>query len=82
MSPGYSPFFRKIIPPWYDSDVVCVMQLFFMAGVFLFGCAGISAAGETDTYRNVRWVPLLLVVLSMTVILSTSIRLVRRREPG
>jgi hypothetical protein len=82
MSFNPQPFFRKIIPPWYDSKFLCAMQLIFMLCIFLFGCVGISAAGETDQYQGVLWVPSLLIFLSGTVFLSTAVRLVHRREPG
>jgi hypothetical protein len=49
-----------------------------MVLVFLFGFAGISASRETTDYHEHVWVPVLLVVMSGGVIISTTIRLIRR----
>lgn len=82
MGPDEQPFFRKVIAPWYDSDVVCTVQIIFMALVFLFGCAGVMAANEMSAYRGILWVPSLLVFLSLTVMVTTTLRLIQRRGPG
>ena len=73
-----NPLFRKIIVPWYDSESACFIVIFFMVLVFLFGFAGISAARENIAYHEHVWVPVLLVVMSGGVIISTTIRLIRR----
>jgi hypothetical protein len=73
-----NPLFRKVIVPWYDSKTACYIVIFFMALVFLFGFAGISASREAKEYHEHVWVPVLLVVMSGGVIMSTTIRLIRR----
>lgn len=73
-----TPVFRKIIVPWYDAEAVCLLTLLFMDTVFLFGMAGIAVAREIPEYHGYIWVPFVLVVLSLSVILSVVIRLVRR----
>jgi hypothetical protein len=73
-----NPLFRKVIVPWYDSEAACYIVFFFMFLVFLFGFAGISAARENIAYHEHVWAPVLLVVMSGGVIISTTIRLIRR----
>jgi len=79
-----NPVFRKVIVPWYDSETLCVVEIVFMVAVILFGLAGISVAHERMEYRDYIWVPVFLVVMSSIVIVSVSIRLIkryRRRSP-
>jgi hypothetical protein len=73
-----NPLFRKVIVPWYDSLSACYIVIFFMVLVFLFGFAGISASRENLAYHEHVWVPVLLVLMSGGVIISTTIRLIKR----
>lgn len=73
-----NPLFRKAIVPWYDSEVACLIVIVFMFIVFLFGFAGISVARENTKYHEHIWVAVLLVVMSGVVIVSTTIRLIKR----
>jgi hypothetical protein len=73
-----NPLFRKVIVPWYDSETACYIVIFFMVLVFLFGFAGISATRENIAYHEYVWVPVLLVLMSGGVIISTTIRLIKR----
>jgi hypothetical protein len=73
-----NPLFRKVIVPWYDSLSACYIVIFFMILVFLFGFAGISASRENLAYHEHVWVPVLLVLMSGGVIISTTIRLIKR----
>ena len=73
-----NPLFRRVIVPWYDSETACYIVIFFMFLVFLFGFSGISAARENIAYHEHVWVPVLLVVMSGGVIVSTTIRLIKR----
>jgi len=73
-----NPLFRKVIVPWYDSEAPCYIVIFFMFLVFLFGFAGISASRETIEYHEDVWVPVLLMVMSGGVLISTTIRLIKR----
>lgn len=72
------PMYRKVFVPWWDSEVACLLVIAFMFVVFLFGMMGISVAHESLEYRSFVWVPAAIVVLSAAVILSTTIRLIRR----
>ena len=73
-----NPVFRKAIIPWYNSKTVCGITIAFMLFVFLFGLAGISVAREQEQYNGYIWVPLVLVVLSGSVIVFNIIRLMRQ----
>ena len=73
-----NPVYRKVIVPWYDSEIACLIVIALMFIVFIFGFIGISVARETTEYRSFVWVPVLVVTLSGAVILSTTIRLIRR----
>ena len=73
-----NPLFRKVIVPWYDSESACYIVIFFMVLVFLFAFAGISATRENIAYHEYIWVPVLLVLMSGGVIISTTIRLFKR----
>lgn len=73
-----SPVFRKLLIPWYDSETACLIVIIFMFLVCEFGVFGILAARENPLYFDFVWVPWLLVILAGLVILSTTIRLIRR----
>jgi len=73
-----NPIFRKVIVPWYDSEAACSIVIFFMFLIFLFSFAGISVARENIEYYEYVWVPVLLVVMSGGVIISITIRLIKR----
>ncbi len=73
------PFFRKAIVPWYDSDAVCIGVIVLMGLVLLFGFLGVHVAQHKAGTRGDLWVPLLLVLSSGGVILSTAARMIRRR---
>ena len=73
-----NPVFRKEIVRWYNSDPACFLIIFFMLLVLLFGIAGISVARENVEYQGYAWVAVLLVMMSLAVIVSTAIRLIKR----
>ncbi len=72
------PIFRKIIVPWYDSETACLLMILFMVLVFLFGIAGLSVSSAVVEYNDFIWVPILLILLSGWVVVSTMIRLIKR----
>ena len=72
------PIFRRIIVPWYDSKPACLILIFFLFIFFLFGITGIITAYETIEYASYVWVPILITLLSGIVIVSISIRLLKR----
>ena len=73
-----NPVHRKLITPWYDSRAVCLVVIFSMLLVFLFALVGVFSAWENSLYREMTWLPALLALLSGIVILSTTVRLIKR----
>ena len=70
--------FRKAFIPWYDTESVMMLTLIFAVVVLLFSIIGIAAALDTPIYHTILWVPSLLGILSLTITISTLIRLIRR----
>jgi len=79
MKADRSPLFRKTISPWYDTEASCVVVIILMVMIFLFSLCGIWVTRSDPEYHSHIWVPLGLILMSLYVILSTSIRLVRRK---
>lgn len=71
--------FRKEIIPWYDVNAACVATIVFLLPVFLFSLTGIGVARSLPVPAAFLWVPVLLAVLSGLVLLTVSMRLLRRR---
>lgn len=72
------PIYRKLIVPWYDTQKICLVLIVLMFLVFLFALAGVSVAGEYPQHRTKIWLPILLLVMSASVIISTAFRLIKR----
>ncbi|WP_124330488.1 hypothetical protein [Desulfonema ishimotonii] len=64
--------------PWYDSEAACLVVIIFSDLVFLFSAAGLSVAFEVSAFADYSWVPMLLMTMSGGVIISTTLRLIRR----
>ena len=77
-----NPVFRKVIVPWYDSETACLILVVCVSFVILFGFAGISVVRENAAYREYIWVPVALIVLGAGVVVSITIRLIRRYFQG
>ena len=73
-----SPVFRKPVFSWYHSKAAYGIAIAVMLLVFLFGMAGIAVSRENDQYGAFIWVPVLLVILSGALILTVTLRLIRR----
>jgi hypothetical protein len=78
MRPDRSPIFRKTISPWYDSEMFCAVVIGLMVMVLLFSACGLWIARDNTEYDSHLWVPASLLLMCLYVILSISIRLVRR----
>lgn len=78
MGPKKNPFFRRIIVPWYDSEAACLLVIMAMFLALLFGIAGISVVRESADHLKHLWIVLLIILLSSSIIVSTTIRLIRR----
>ena len=74
----HSPSFRKVVIPWHDSDLFCMVISVLMALVFSFSRVGLRMASEVDGYHTHGWVPLLLMILSGIVLASNIIRILTR----
>ena len=73
-----NPVFRRAIIPWYDSDRACWIVVGSMLVIAIFSAVGIFAALEDSRFHNYFWMPLLLLLLSAGIAVSTLIRMFRR----
>jgi hypothetical protein len=73
-----SPVFRKPVIPWYQSKTAYSIMVVFMLVVFLVGLTGISVSREIEEYNGYLWVPAVLVILSLCLMITNIIRLIRR----
>ena len=78
MPSAKNPVFRKAVIPWYNSKTAYIIVIVFLLLVFLFALAGISVSTEDPAYRGYVWVPLILLVLSAGIIITTIARLIKR----
>lgn len=69
---------RKVIAPWYDSEISCFITVFVLFFVFLFSISGLSVASEKIEYHEFVWVPIMLLLMSAGTIISIIVRVVRR----
>ena len=72
------PLFKKAPVPWYETERACFLLIIAMFILFLFGFAGVSVAYENAEYGEYLPMPVLLIILSGTIIVSTVVRLIRR----
>lgn len=72
------PVYRRVIIPWYDSEIVCFAALLFAGFVVAFSVCGIHVAYETPDYRAYLWIPGMLFAMGMFVFISITVRLIRR----
>jgi len=73
-----NPIHRREIVPWYDSEIACLILMVWMILSLLFGSVGIAVAHQHPAYHQYTWVPIVIVMLSGGVIISTAIRLAKR----
>ncbi len=77
MPSAKNPVFRKAVIPWYNSKTAYIIVLVFLLLVFLFAMVGISVSREDPAYNGYVWVPLILLVLSAGIIVTTIARLIK-----
>jgi predicted anti-sigma-YlaC factor YlaD len=79
-----NPVFRKVIIPWYKSTSAHIIMMVFMIVVILFALTGISVAREYPEYQGYVWVPAVLLAMSVAIIITTTVRLIKRysRKPA
>ena len=73
-----NPVFRKAVIPWYNSTTAHIIVVIFMFLVILFAAAGLAVARENPVYQGYIWVPALLLAMSVAIIATTVIRLIKR----
>ena len=73
-----NPVFRKAVIPWYNSTTAHIIMVLFMLLVIIFAVAGLAVARENPAYQGYIWVPILLLAMSVMMIASTVIRLIKR----
>ena len=73
-----SPVFRKPVIPWYQSKTAYSIMVVIMLVVFLVGLTGISVSREIEEYNGYLWIPAVLVILSLCLMITNIIRLIRR----
>jgi uncharacterized integral membrane protein len=73
-----NPVFRKVIIPWYNSTTVYIIVLIIMLLVLFFAMAGISVSRENFEYQKYVWVPAGLLALTIAIIITMAVRLVKR----
>ncbi len=73
-----NPIYRKAIVPWYDSESWCLAVVVFMFAVVLFALIGIKVSDEIPRYGAFLWVPVLLAAMAAGVIVSITVRLIKR----
>jgi hypothetical protein len=78
MNGDQNPSFRRLIVPWYDSEAACLVLILLMDLVFLFAAVGVEEARRTPEFGGYMGLPVLLLVLSGGVIVSITVRLIRR----
>jgi len=76
-----NPLFRRVIRPWYDSNLACWLTLVAMFAVFLFSLLGIWVSRANPNYNPHTWYPAFMMVLSFGVLVSVAVRMIRRRNP-
>ena len=72
------PTFRKVVIPWYDSDLFCLVISICFALVFYFSTVGINVALEHEQYQRYCWVPITLMSLSGILLVTNLFRILSR----
>ncbi len=71
-------YFRKVIAPWYDGIIACMIFMLLMIAVIFFSIVGFSVSRSVEEYQSYSWIPALLIFLSSFVFLSVSVRFIKR----
>ena len=79
MQSDQEPVFRRIIVPWYDSDIVCIAAALAMIAVAAFALRGLNIALQIVDHPTLIGLPLTLLALSLIVFFSLAGRLLQRR---
>ncbi len=69
---------KKVIIPWYDANLLCYIIIIFTIFVIGFSLVGVSIALNNTIYINYIWVPVTIIILSVFVLSSVSVRITKR----
>jgi len=69
---------KKRILAWYDSTAFYIILALFSLGAAIFSLTGIKVALVAPGYHKYIWVPEMLLVMSLILMVSSSVRLIRR----
>jgi hypothetical protein len=64
--------------PWYDGTRLCACVMGFMALVNFFGWSGLFTFLSKPEWKSYWHLPVILIVMSASVFMSTALRLVSR----
>ena len=73
-----NPSFRKSVTPWHRSEAACLLVSVFSAFMFYFSMEGVGVALEYQPYQRHVWVPVLLLLLSGTLLVGALFRIFKR----
>ena len=75
-----TPFFRKAITPWHDSNFACGIIITIMFLIFAFAIAGIVVGRANPSFEQHAWFPGLLAFLSFFLAVKMLLRLRKRAQ--
>ncbi|OQY13731.1 MAG: hypothetical protein B6I31_00520 [Desulfobacteraceae bacterium 4572_19] len=79
MALNQNPVFRDPVAPWHDTKLPCNIQIGFMIIVIIFSIVGIFTSFGRPEFKGLCGIPILLFILSCYVLISTTIRLSKRK---
>jgi uncharacterized integral membrane protein len=75
-----SPFFRKPIIPWYDSNLLCWIFIIICTISLVFAIVGIKVALFNHLFSDYVWLPICLGLLALFVMIKILIKLIKRGQ--
>ncbi len=75
-----TPFFRKPVNPWYDSNFTCWMLIIIMIFIFAFAIVGVIVSSSNQNFLQHTWFPGFLAFLSLFLIIKILFRLKIRSQ--
>ena len=75
-----TPFFRKAIIPWYESNLLCWIFITICAFELIFSMIGIRVALVKQTFTGFVLLPSLMAFLSLFVMIKILVKLIKRRQ--
>lgn len=75
---GQYPLFKRVIHPWYDTDIAYIIFMFFMLSCFAFAIMGTQVCLEYATFKKIIMLPIILVCMSGYILMRIITELVLR----